>query len=506
MKILLRHGFLMSVLCAALSSTAAQDPCGEWEALATPLPAGAEAGRLEGIVTIAADDVWAVGNWTDEVGGSSLQYSLTLHWDGADWTIVPSPSPSECGTCTSVTLLAVDAAGPDDVWAGGTAKLRGSDGFLGFHLLLLHWDGATWTIMDTPRAIPGGSGDAIRDIEVIAADDIWFVGDWLANDHGQIVHTALAMHWDGVDFEVVEVPLVNPERGEKSGNDIYAIEALASDDIWMVGHTSVLADGAADYSQIHHWNGAEWEHVPGPTPGAWNKLDEVVAIAPDEVWAVGQYYDAGYYSFAIRWDGSEWIRDDRILGGTFAAEGLASDEIYTASNAVWRFDGKQAHLVEDWSSSSYDSPRLLSLDSAGSCETLFGAGFSFRGSEHVPFTARLEPTRELTLTQTELHRGELATFLVRGAAAGERAVFAYSFAGVGNGPCPPALGGLCIDLLAPVTVMGQSVADAAGMASLTLRVPPNAPLREVSTQAVIRRGAGGADSVKSNANTARIEH
>ena len=123
---------------------------------------------------------------------------------------------------------------------------------------------------------------------------------------------------------------------------------------------------------------------------------------------------------------------------------------------------------------------------------LFGASDSGGGDQPV-------------LSQTPLVRGANATFTVTGALPGETVYYYYSFAGVGGATyCPPEFGGLCLDLLTPVVQAGTASADATGTARLTRRIPPSAPLRDVSTQAAIARGPGGADSVKSNTVTAPI--
>ncbi len=103
----------------------------------------------------------------------------------------------------------------------------------------------------------------------------------------------------------------------------------------------------------------------------------------------------------------------------------------------------------------------------------------------------------LVLTQGPLYRGAPTNFTVTHAQPGELVYFLYSLAGTGAGPCPGPLGGLCLDLLTPIIQFGSAVADANGQAVLTATVPPNAPAVSVSTQAVARRGVGGADSVKS---------
>jgi len=108
------------------------------------------------------------------------------------------------------------------------------------------------------------------------------------------------------------------------------------------------------------------------------------------------------------------------------------------------------------------------------------------------------------LRQTSLIRGQTTQFIVSRAAPGEKAIFGQSFAGTGSGPCLRRLGGLCLDLLKPVSAFGKATADASGVATLSWTVPPSFPLADLSTQAVIRRGPGGADSVKTNFITAPV--
>lgn len=96
-----------------------------------------------------------------------------------------------------------------------------------------------------------------------------------------------------------------------------------------------------------------------------------------------------------------------------------------------------------------------------------------------------------------LIRGTTATLTAIGTLTGEAVYFAYSLAGAGSGPCVPALGGLCLDIEAPVTPLGSAVTDPFGIAILAFPVPPNAPLLRVWFQAAVPRGPGGFDSIKS---------
>ncbi len=113
---------------------------------------------------------------------------------------------------------------------------------------------------------------------------------------------------------------------------------------------------------------------------------------------------------------------------------------------------------------------------------------------------------ELVLSQTLLRRGQTASFHVAGARPDDEVFFLYSTRGVGAGPCPPQLGGLCLDLRNPIERLGSARADAGGLATLRVMIPGGAPLgTPVHTQAVIRRGPGGSMSVKSRPVSAQIE-
>src|SRR5205814_7682090 len=132
-------------------------PCAT--ATATPPPACGLAWRvvpspnqgnndiLNGVAAVAANDIWAVGQ-TD--GGS-----LTEHWNGTSWSVVPSPGGPFNG---------VAAISANDVWAVGTYS--GDP-------LTEHWNGSTWSIVASPTI----SG-TLYGVAAISANDVWAVGSY----------------------------------------------------------------------------------------------------------------------------------------------------------------------------------------------------------------------------------------------------------------------------------------------------------------------------------------
>ncbi len=111
---------------------------------------------------------------------------------------------------------------------------------------------------------------------------------------------------------------------------------------------------------------------------------------------------------------------------------------------------------------------------------------------------RFAPHRPV-LAQSPLVRGQPTTFEITGALPNERAWFLYSLGGMGMSTGIETLGGLSIDLASPTLVMGSALTDASGVAHLVRTVPVRAPADAIlATQAVVRRGPGGRDSVKTN--------
>ncbi len=129
----------------------------------------------------------------------------------------------------------------------------------------------------------------------------------------------------------------------------------------------------------------------------------------------------------------------------------------------------------------------------------------------IPATRRLRaieaglwapPTPEI-LTMGEPMAGVPVEIEVLNAEPGEKVFFLSTFAGTGPGPCFAGLGGLCVDLLDP-GLAGSAIADAEGVARFSLELSPDDGGLELSVQAVMRRGEGGATSSKSNAATALV--
>ncbi len=116
----------------------------------------------------------------------------------------------------------------------------------------------------------------------------------------------------------------------------------------------------------------------------------------------------------------------------------------------------------------------------------------------VPPDRERRPAPVLTLSgPSEVILGDTADLVVTGAAADER-VYLVVASGVGGGPCPAGLGGLCLEVTLPVYTVLDAFSDGSGTATFTIPLPAFAPAgTTAAVQALIVRGMSGVDTVAS---------
>lgn len=356
------------------TSTSTPTPCPPtWYQTFSPSPSSVF-NQLNGIDALAPNNVWAVG-WAEIPPGQPQ--SLVIHWDGANWNTVTSPSPSNNAQLNAITAIA-----PNDIWAAGSNQ---------DHAFVVHWNGSQWSTVSTPD--PGGTV-TLWHLSAIAANDVWVVGD----SSGQ----ALTMHWNGIQWSIVSSPSF---PGENSY--LYSIDSLASNDVWAVGYTRNIStsqyttlalhwDGtqwnpvpnlriaterffstsiysASDvwitgnlnsYPTLRHWNGTEWSSVTVPDPGGQIRdFNTVSVIGANDAWAVGYWQIVGVevHTFAMRCtpSGCTIVPTPDIPGSNY---GSFTSVISIAPNDAWAIglhgplSGSRYTLVEHYSPCSSPTP------------------------------------------------------------------------------------------------------------------------------------------------------
>jgi hypothetical protein len=306
-----------------------------WSATPSPSPSSRD-NFLKGVAALSASDAWAVGSQTGADGFSS---ALAEHWDGSSWTVVPTATPGVASVLTSVVALA-----PNDAWAVGYYFEQTSSG-VGFVTLIEHWDGSGWSVADAPQV----KGKYLNDVTASGADDVWAVGDgvaqhwdgsrWSASDNSQSITTASAPsagdlwaagpyslnRWDGSGWNPMGTTLPGDEAWLQS------LAAVGRGDMWAVGSYShwVRDNLQPSRTLAVHWDGSAWSVTTSPNDGTGSELYGVSPISSGDVWAVG-HSDAG--ALVEHWDNKRW----RLVAGTApAGDQMLLDTDATPDGAVF---------------------------------------------------------------------------------------------------------------------------------------------------------------------------
>ncbi len=164
--------------------------------------------------------MWAVGR--TKPGGYGDAKTLTMHWDGSNWTIFPS----ENGIGDNI-FFGVAAIASNDVWAVGNAGSLST--------LAEHWDGATWSTVETPNFNPNATNQVLVGIVALSSNNIWTAGQYIVPVQGSAQFT-LTENWNGTSWNFVPSP-----NKRNSNNRLHGITVTPNGTLWAVGTTGVFA-------------------------------------------------------------------------------------------------------------------------------------------------------------------------------------------------------------------------------------------------------------------------
>jgi len=217
-------------------------------------------------VAAAGGTVWAVGTYVDP-NSSINRRKLILQRTGGSWRVSPAPV-----VATYEHLAAVDATGPADAWAVGSASSDIRSGPL--VPLALRWNGTGWASMRPPAT----GSTALAGVDARTSSDVWAVGS-SSNADGRQPYVA---RFDGTSWRRVATPTI------AGGGELTDVVALSPSAVVAVGRSN----GAP---LVLRWNGTSWTRQT--TPGSSNPyLTGAAAGGPDAVWAVGYRFELNAYS------------------------------------------------------------------------------------------------------------------------------------------------------------------------------------------------------------------
>jgi hypothetical protein len=233
-----------------------------------------------GLSALTPTDAWAVGG---ETSGSGQRKNLVEHWDGSTWTIVASPTTK----ATNSNLNGVVALAANNAYAVGYNG----------QAVLLHWDGVQWSKLNAPRPAMS-TFSALNAVSADPQNDVWLFGDFQAG----AAESPMIARSTGGGFGL----MANPALGGSYGI-LGASAPLSSTDVWTVGQFGPTSGPGQTLAE--HWNGSAWSVATTPNPGAGDdEFAAVAAVGTNDVWATGYTKTDGstWRTLIEQWNGSLW--------------------------------------------------------------------------------------------------------------------------------------------------------------------------------------------------------
>jgi hypothetical protein len=104
--------------------------------------------QLTGVTTLSPTNAWASG-YEYNANGANFHVPYVLHWNGTTWTLTETPNQGGEGSL----LRAITALSATDIWAVG--QVQQLDGTIS--TLTERFNGTTWAVVASPN--PGGVGN-----------------------------------------------------------------------------------------------------------------------------------------------------------------------------------------------------------------------------------------------------------------------------------------------------------------------------------------------------------
>lgn len=249
----------------------------KWRKVKTPALNTNDNAAFNGVITFAGNNAYAVG-YQPATNGAVL--TLIEHWDGFSWKVVSSPN----GNNTGNVLSGISATSPTDIWAVGDLVAPNTP----VKTLVEHFDGAHWSVVPSPNPLPTGNlnQNVLLSVHANSANDVTAVG-FLSNSGTRTV-TTLVEHWDGTQWNVIPSP--NQSETAGSFNTLQSVTGTSGSNLYAAGFFANGQTGGQQRTLVEHFDGAMWSIIASPSKGVAQQLHGIFAL-PDttNLWSVGAF-------------------------------------------------------------------------------------------------------------------------------------------------------------------------------------------------------------------------
>jgi hypothetical protein len=312
--------------------------------------------------------------------GPNLLAAAAVLRSGEAWTVGSRASAPNAATDVLVehlgpsgwNLSAAPSPGGSSVLAAVSGSCSRDVWAAGWHFpagngltLTEHWNGTAWSIVPSPNR--SGSG-FLAAVTARTPTDAWAVGFWDGNNGFPEV---LVEHWNGTAWTIQHAP-----QTPSLINQLTGVVALASNDVWAVGFGSDPESGIPE-ALIDHFDGTSWHLVT--TPGRLNRqLNGVAATSADDVWAVGSQLHGTVTSGLVEhWNGTFWsvVPSPAAPSGSNTLTAVTARSTTEAWAVGWSDatpSSARAVVTELWTGSAWVALPAIGAGSGDS--TLLGVG------------------------------------------------------------------------------------------------------------------------------------
>jgi hypothetical protein len=174
----------------------------------------------------------------------------------------------------------------------------------------------------------------------------------------------LTLHWDGQHWQ---------QFAARWQGYFTSVVALAPNNVWAVGSLAPVSQAL-----IEHWDGQSWNAVAQPFQGSNSRLQAIAALSANDIWTVGYGIDAEGHrlSLAEHWDGESWT----VVPMPAYAQGLIGDADLFGLTALpvgqllaAGVTDYQPHplLIERWDGSAWQvEPETAAFHQSGTIEAI----------------------------------------------------------------------------------------------------------------------------------------
>jgi hypothetical protein len=201
--------------------------------------------------------------------------------------------------------------------------------------LIWRWDGTRWN--DVPIPNPG-KDNYLNGVWATGTGEAWAVGQHTPGTGWD----PLVLRWDGSEWRQTTVP----KPAGSTGAILTAVSGTSPTDVWAVGE--YFDAGRVNRSLVEHWDGTKWTVVPSPMSSRHDTLMGVSAQSRSNVWAVGDSMDpvtGDFTPLILHWDGVQWSSVPAPVGAgsAFGVAALSGRDVWVAGRR-----GRGNQLTARW--------------------------------------------------------------------------------------------------------------------------------------------------------------